>query len=72
MARGLQDREVGLDVPALKKNHGKYVSCVTKAANDLRDQGLISEDEKGQITAETRGCGGLPRTRVRWVTPSFL
>ncbi len=34
------------------KNHGKYVSCVSKAANALRDQGLISEDEKGQITAE--------------------
>jgi hypothetical protein len=41
------------------KNHGKYVSCVTKAANGFRDQGLISEEEKGQITSEAAqsDCG---------------
>jgi hypothetical protein len=40
-------------------NHGKYVSCVTKAANGFRDQGLISEEEKGQITSEAAesDCG---------------
>jgi hypothetical protein len=40
-------------------NHGKYVSCVTQAANGFRDQGLISEEEKGQITSEAADsdCG---------------
>jgi hypothetical protein len=41
------------------KNHGKYVSCVTKAANDLKALGLITEEQKGQITAEAAqsACG---------------
>ena len=41
------------------KNHGKYVSCVTKAANDLRKAGLITGTEKGQITSEAAqsDCG---------------
>lgn len=32
------------------KNHGKFVSCVTKTANVLKKQGIISGKEKGQIT----------------------
>jgi len=41
------------------KNHGKYVSCVTKTANSFRDANLISEEEKGQITsaAAESSCG---------------
>ena len=34
------------------KNHGKYVSCVTKAANGLMSQGLITGEQKGEITSE--------------------
>jgi hypothetical protein len=41
------------------KNHGKYVSCVTKAANDLMSQGLITGEQNGQITPEAAesDCG---------------
>jgi hypothetical protein len=40
-------------------NHGKYVSCATKAANGFLDQGLIAEEQKGQITSEAAesDCG---------------
>ena len=34
------------------KNHGKYVSCVSKAANQLKKAGLITGAQKGQITSE--------------------
>ena len=34
------------------KNHGKYVSCVSKTANSFRDAGLISEEDKGLLTSE--------------------
>jgi hypothetical protein len=33
-------------------NHGKYVSCVTKAANDLMRRGLITGEQNGEITLE--------------------
>ena len=41
------------------KNHGTYVSCVSKAANDFAGQGLIGRSEKGAITSEAAGsqCG---------------
>ena len=32
------------------KNHGKFVSCVSKIANVLKKEGTISGKEKGQIT----------------------
>lgn len=32
------------------KNHGKFVSCVTKIANTLKKEGTISGREKGKIT----------------------
>ncbi|MGB8221576.1 MAG: thrombospondin type 3 repeat-containing protein, partial [Polyangiales bacterium] len=40
-------------------NHGKYVSCVAKTANSFRDAGLISEEQKGDITsaAAQSSCG---------------
>jgi hypothetical protein len=33
------------------KNHGKFVSCVSKAANGLKKAGIISGSEKGRITS---------------------
>jgi len=41
------------------KNHGKYVSCVAKTANSFRDAGLISEQDKSDITSAAAGsiCG---------------
>ncbi len=38
------------DCAAGAKNHGKFVSCVTKAANKLKKDGVITGKEKGQIT----------------------
>ncbi len=35
---------------ASAKNHGKFVSCVTKIANTLKKEGAISGREKGKIT----------------------
>ena len=32
-------------------NHGKFVSCVSQMANDLKKDGLISGSEKGAITS---------------------
>jgi hypothetical protein len=31
------------------KNHGKYVSSVAKTAQSFVEQGLITEEEKGEI-----------------------
>ena len=41
------------------KNHGKYVSCVSKAAGDFAKAGLIGRSEKGAITSEAAksSCG---------------
>ncbi len=41
------------------KNHGKYVSCVSKAAGDFAEAGLIGGSEKGAITSEAArsSCG---------------
>jgi hypothetical protein len=41
------------------KNHGEYVSCVTQAAQDMVDAGLITEDEKGDIVSDAAqsDCG---------------
>ena len=41
------------------KNHGKYVSAVARAANEFRDQGLITGSEHGQIVsgASQSTCG---------------
>jgi hypothetical protein len=41
------------------KNHGAYVSCVAHATNDLRDAGMITEQEKGEIQSEAgqSDCG---------------
>jgi len=41
------------------KNHGKYTSCVARAANDFRDAGLISDSEHGDIVSEAgqSACG---------------
>lgn len=33
------------------KNHGKFVSCVSKGLNDLKKAGLISGSEKGALTS---------------------
>lgn len=33
------------------KNHGKFVSCVSKEAEKLLDQGLITEEEKDEIVS---------------------
>jgi hypothetical protein len=43
----------------LWKNHGKYVSCTAHAANDFRDQGLITDAEKIAIVsaAAQSSCG---------------
>lgn len=45
------------------KNHGKYVSCVSHAANDFADTGLITEAEKGAIVsaAGRSDCGKKKR-----------
>jgi len=34
------------------KNHGKYVSCVAKAAESALDSGLLTEEEKDAIVSE--------------------
>ena len=42
------------------KNHGRStVSCVAKTSNSFRDAGLISEQDKGEITsaAAQSSCG---------------
>jgi len=41
------------------KNHGKHVSCVAHAANDFRDSGLITGDERDDIVSEAAqsSCG---------------
>ena len=41
------------------KNHGEYVSCVTHAAEDLVDEGLITPEEKDAIVSDRAksGCG---------------
>ena len=41
------------------KNHGAYVSCVSHAANDFVDLGLLTESEKGEIvsSAAQSSCG---------------
>lgn len=41
------------------KNHGKYVSCVSKAATDFMKAGLITGSELGAIVSEAAGstCG---------------
>ena len=41
------------------KNHGKYVSCVTKAAKDFVKAGLIDNNEKGDMVSEAAqsSCG---------------
>ncbi len=36
-------------------NHGKFVSCVSKAANDAKKAGLISGQQKGAITSCAAG-----------------
>jgi len=33
------------------KNHGAYVSCVSRVANDFRDAGLIGDTEQGNIVS---------------------
>jgi len=44
------------------KNHGQYVSSVAHAAQNLANQGCISEQEKGQIVSEAArsNCGKGP------------
>ena len=37
------------------KNHGKYVSCVSHAAEELVDEGKISEEEKDAIVSSAAG-----------------
>jgi hypothetical protein len=41
------------------KNHGSYVSTLTKTAQSFREKGLISESDKGAITSEAADsdCG---------------
>jgi hypothetical protein len=52
---------VGLECPCdgSWKNQGEYVSCVTHAAEDQVETGLITEEEKGSIVSERAksGCG---------------
>lgn len=52
------------------KNHGQYVSCVTKAANDLNKAGTITGAEKGCITSKAAQsqCGQTPGA----ATPNFM
>jgi hypothetical protein len=42
------------------KNHGEYVSCVTKTANSFAKAGLITGSEKGSIVSQAAQstCGG--------------
>jgi len=37
------------------KNHGKFVSCVSKAGNALKKAGLITGAQKGQLTSCAAG-----------------
>jgi len=41
------------------KNHGEYVSCVSKSANSFKKLGLITEEEKGEIVSQaaSSNCG---------------
>jgi len=41
------------------RNHGQYVSCVARTAEDLFELGLISEEEKDNVIAEAAqsDCG---------------
>lgn len=41
-------------------NHGAYLSCVTQAANDAKQQGLISGKEKGTLTSTAAKFGCNP------------
>jgi len=33
-------------------NHGKYVSCVAKAANDAKANGLLTQKERARIVSQ--------------------
>jgi hypothetical protein len=46
------------DCAAGARNHGRYVSCVGKAINDLKKAGLISGGEKGAIQSCAARSGG--------------
>ena len=48
-----------LDAITIWRNHGKYVSCVTKAANSFFKAGLIDAGVSGILTSEAArsGCG---------------
>jgi hypothetical protein len=57
---------VPCDGPALGgtwKNHGQYVSSVAHEAQNLANQGCISQQEKGQIVSEAArsNCGKEPK-----------
>lgn len=45
------------------KNHGQYVSTVAQVSQQFREQGLITQEEKGAIVASAAqsGCGSKPR-----------
>ncbi|MCC6810927.1 MAG: hypothetical protein IT381_26090 [Deltaproteobacteria bacterium] len=44
------------------ENHGDYVSCVAHAARELREHGVISHDQKGEVVsrAAKSSCGRSP------------
>ena len=49
-------------IPAQWENHGDYVSCVAHAARELREHGVISHDQKGEVVsrAAKSSCGRSP------------
>jgi len=48
------NQNIALTCDATKsKNHGRYVSCVSHVLDDLIEQSMITQDDKGTIMSET-------------------
>lgn len=58
---GVQVVEVGCGDPADGRNFGEYLKCVTDVSGDAVDQGLLTEQNRGEIiSAAARARAGRP------------
>jgi len=49
LANGCTIADLLIPCAATAKNHGEFVSCVAHLANELRQAGVISDQQKGRI-----------------------